>query len=614
MKVFNRIENTSRLIIGLVVTFSLINVTTTYLAEKSVDASIAGAGRRLQVLEAANMLLKGGDNLTAAARAYAATGDQKYKTAYQTELTVTRLRERATEQLRELGTAQEEMDLIEQANRGSAALAELENRAFKAADAGDVKKALALVYGIEYQTAKENATSPLAEAYTEIETRHTQEVKSLTARANMMSRIADIALGLNILTALTGLLYYFRKRVVGPVVQLSQQTQRLLSGDRTVRLGYLKEGSEVGDLARSLDAYHKANEQTEQMRITKTHIATISSALQRATSLSELSRCFFSGVAPLIELGMGGFYRLDHERGALVLCGGYAREGGEKLDNEIALGDGLVGECALSKRVIVIADPPQDYIRISSVLGAAHPKAITLFPIINNDRLLGIIELASFENFVDKDMALLDGLLPVIAMCMEIVERNESTRQLLAATQEQAAELESQQGRIQTMLSEQDVIFNNAPMGILYTGGGRIRRANNAMAALFGMSLENYVGAETSIMFVSPENYREFGAKVGAKLASGDGVHLEWEFVRASGDKFWSSVSARGVQISGMERAAIWILEDISERKQLEQSMKESEARLRSILENSPVGCTINTEEGVAIFQKHDIASPILRS
>ncbi|MCX7143433.1 MAG: response regulator [Proteobacteria bacterium] len=562
----------------------------------------------MQALEAANMLIKGGDALTAAVRAYAATGDEKYKAAYQTERNVTRLGERGTERLREIGLTRDEMELIEKANKNSAALAEIESHAMQASDAGEMQRARGVVYGIEYQAARENVMAPIAEVYSEIEARHTREVEELTASADAMDRLATIALLLNILTALTGLLYYFRTRVVAPVVRLSKQTQALLGGERHLRFDYLQDSSEVGDLARSLESYHKAGEESERLRFINTHVAKISADLQRARRLDDLSRTFFSAIAPLLEVGQGSFYRADGEQRRLLLCGGYARSGGASPDAEIAFGAGLIGECALEKRSMVINDPPADYLRIDSVLGAAPPKSLLLLPIVSNENLLGVVELASFKPHDEEGRSLLEGILPVLAMCMEIIERSERTQNLLESTQEQAQALESQQAEIKKLLGEQSAIFDNAPMGIVYSAALAIVRANPAVARLVGRDVSELIGAPATIMFSSPEDFKEMYARAKPTMDATGAFQSEWQLMRKDGSMFWASVAAQRLENVEPGPASIWVIADISERKRLEREMRENEQRLRQILEHSAAGVSINTENGEHIFSNRRLA------
>jgi two-component system sensor histidine kinase/response regulator len=102
------------------------------------------------------------------------------------------------------------------------------------------------------------------------------------------------------------------------------------------------------------------------------------------------------------------------------------------------------GQCALERAPILITQPPPDYLPIGSSLGEAPPGVILLLPVLRNDRLLAVLELATFASFGAREQALLDELMPILAMSLEILERNIHTQALLEETQRQAATLEEQ--------------------------------------------------------------------------------------------------------------------------------------------------------------------------
>jgi PAS domain S-box-containing protein len=343
----------------------------------------------------------------------------------------------------------------------------------------------------------------------------------------------------------------------------------------------------------------------EQLNI---QVAEILLNLQRVGSYAELAQAFFSGTAALFELGQASLYRVDNASQCLSLCTGYARVGDTQADELIEFGVGLVGQCALEKRVLVINAPPPDYLSIRSALGTATPKTIVLVPVLSTDQLLGVIELACLKSFGEEDQSLLDRFLPMIAMSMEILARNQSTQRLLNATQEQAEVLEKQGGEIERLLKEQEGIFQNAPHGIIYTGDGIMLRANQRVADYFGTTIDQLVGQPSESIYSSIEDFRKLGSIVGPQLAAGKDVHLEWQFVRKDGSPFFAMISGQGIQLAGHARAAVWMFEDISERKKLEQSMKDGETRLRQILENSPAGVSINNEAGVPTFSNRRVA------
>ena len=110
----------------------------------------------------------------------------------------------------------------------------------------------------------------------------------------------------------------------------------------------------------------------------------------------------------------------------------------------IRVGEGLVGQCAQERRTLALTNLPRDYLRISSGLGQAAPLQATAMPAVSGDTLLGVLEVASFRPLEAREQTLLDELLPVVAMSLEVLQRNLRTEELLGQTREQARQLESQ--------------------------------------------------------------------------------------------------------------------------------------------------------------------------
>jgi PAS domain-containing protein len=279
----------------------------------------------------------------------------------------------------------------------------------------------------------------------------------------------------------------------------------------------------IGSVFKQIEvANHELTAQTARSAA----VAELAPRLQGAESFETLAQVLLSGLAQRLPLGQGSMYRIDSDGQRLVLCGGYARHGSLALTEQIDVGHGLVGQCAIEHQPLRLDHPPAGYLRIESVLGGSEPLAILVLPVMNNGVLLGVLELALLDGFDGDGQSLLDSLLPMLALCMEIIGRNERTQQLLAATQKQSAELEAQRGEIQTMLAEQAAIFDSAPMGIMYTGSGRIRRVNPMMATLLLRDMTAMEGAESASVFRSREDFQAFVAVVNPKLATGEGVNI----------------------------------------------------------------------------------------
>ncbi|HSD39137.1 MAG TPA: GAF domain-containing protein [Rhodocyclaceae bacterium] len=258
---------------------------------------------------------------------------------------------------------------------------------------------------------------------------------------------------------LTGLLLWvlFSRSVHGPLDRLRRAVEQLASGQLDHAVPLLDYNNEIGALARAVAVLQTEAQQMEAQRWIKTHVAAVSAALQAASSLTDLSNQFLSGLAPLLRIGHAAFYLYKEDERRLSLLGGYALRDSERREQSFAPGEGLIGQCALERKPIVLEQAPADYIRIGSGLGNADPHAISVLPVLHNDRLLAVLELASFESFESfgsKEQALLDGLMPILAMNIEILERNAKTRLLLEETQRQAEHMKQQAAALEEQTIE----------------------------------------------------------------------------------------------------------------------------------------------------------------
>ena len=169
-------------------------------------------------------------------------------------------------------------------------------------------------------------------------------------------------------------------------------------------------------------------------------------------------------------------------------------------------------------------------------------------------------------------------------------------------------ERKKQEQEFQRLLNEQETIFRNAPIGILYTADGVIVRANQRLADQLGYELDELVGQPGSCFYSSIEDFEAFRERAVPVLRADEVFSTEWTYRRKDGKSLIGMVSAQAVRIEGHQRAAIWMVEDISERKAAEQALADERQRLQQILENSPVGVCISAENGQPLFINHQIS------
>ena len=224
---------------------------------------------------------------------------------------------------------------------------------------------------------------------------------------------------------------------------LTRQVSVVASGEVAV----LKD--KLNEMIRNLRETMRQN--TEQDWL-KTNLERFTRMLQGQRDLATVSKMILSELAPLVSAQHGVFYALtDPGNGSepvLQFQAGYGFKERKHVSGSFALGEGLVGQCALEKERILLSDVPGDYVQISSGLGEASPLNIIVLPILFEGSVRAVIELASFAAFSPTHQELLDQLTESIGLVLNTVAATSVTEQLLEQAQSQAQELQSRQEQL----------------------------------------------------------------------------------------------------------------------------------------------------------------------
>ncbi len=175
-----------------------------------------------------------------------------------------------------------------------------------------------------------------------------------------------------------------------------------------------------------------------------------------ATNASELYDNIIKFLVKYTKSNQGGLfiYNDDPDEQYLELVACYAFERKKFLTKRIEPGDGLVGQSFLEGDTIYLQEVPPEYVSITSGLGGSTPGAVLLVPMKVNDKIYGVIELASFNTYDEYQIQLVEKLAESIASTISNVSVNETTRVLLEKTQQQAEEMRSQEEEIRQNMEE----------------------------------------------------------------------------------------------------------------------------------------------------------------
>src|SRR5207237_587506 len=154
--------------------------------------------------------------------------------------------------------------------------------------------------------------------------------------------------------------------------------------------------------------------------------------------LSTVGQMLLTELAPLVSAHQGTIYHLRDGAGVaeLRLLSSYAHSGNVDLNKSIALGEGLIGQCAVEKKRILLSDIPANFIEIASSLGTARRVSIVVLPVLFEGETKAVIELATLQSFGPGSLAFLDLLTQSIGAVFNTIEATMRTEGLLTQSQQ----------------------------------------------------------------------------------------------------------------------------------------------------------------------------------
>ena len=198
----------------------------------------------------------------------------------------------------------------------------------------------------------------------------------------------------------------------------------------------------------------KANREQDWLN---TNLARLSSLMQGHRDPLEVARLIMSELTPLVSAQYGAFYLAaapgdaagdpEFER---IAAYGFHRSGTTRF----ILGEGLAGQAALDRVRILVEDVPPGYVTVGSGLGQSAPTHLVVLPILFEDQVLGVLELASLHRFSDLHLTFFDRFVPTIGVTINAIMANSRTEVLLTESQRLATQLQERSDELQRQQAE----------------------------------------------------------------------------------------------------------------------------------------------------------------
>ncbi len=180
----------------------------------------------------------------------------------------------------------------------------------------------------------------------------------------------------------------------------------------------------------------------------KTNLAKFTLMLQGQRDPVAFAKLILSELADAVDARQSVFYVMHEARGEepeLRMLASYAHKKRGSVPARIALGEGLVGQCAVEKSRILLTDVPADYVPIASGLGRARPVNILVLPVLFEGQVKAVIEIASLKGLSDLHLTFLERLTEAIGIVLNTLSAIVRTEELLKQSVLDTQELQTRQ-------------------------------------------------------------------------------------------------------------------------------------------------------------------------
>lgn len=305
-----------------------------------------------------------------------------------------------------------------------------------------------------------------------------EEKRLLTVRTTELNALSSYTPALIILAAVLSLLitiFFYRKvafdfdervKLQQKLEDINADTARRIeviqgiarqisSGDYQIRLDEVQKDG-LGSLAGSLNAMAESLQYSfnllEDKEWLQSGIAKLNDQMVGEKDIKTLANDMLVHIVAHTKSHVAALYILEEDK-HLYLTGGYALAANE-ISHRIALGEGLIGQCLQSDKLILLDEIPEGEITISYATGQTKPKNVVAFPLHRDGFIVGVIELASLNNYTPRKLDFLNSISNNIGIAIHVAQNRKKLQEFLEETQAQAEELQAQHSELEGLNAE----------------------------------------------------------------------------------------------------------------------------------------------------------------
>ncbi len=246
--------------------------------------------------------------------------------------------------------------------------------------------------------------------------------------------------------------------MIDTLQRVIQQANAIAAGDYSYEIELRSEHDQLGSALRKMtEALRLAIAENVKQDWLKTGLAQLNDQLRGEQDVLILAKNTIDFLTTYLDMEVGLLYLLKEEIEGIYLqkVASYAYTDSNQSIAKFKIGEGLIGQAALEKRLLICNHTHEEYTYIMrSGLSKAVPRQVLIVPFLYEDKVLGVIELGSFNPLNDLQKEFLQQAMSNIGISMNSAESRGRMELLLQQTQQQARVLEEQQETLQTTNEE----------------------------------------------------------------------------------------------------------------------------------------------------------------
>jgi two-component system sensor histidine kinase/response regulator len=405
-----------------------------------------------------------------------------------------------------------------------------------------------------------------------VQKRVDQQSEELTARTRHTIRVTWVVILIGLLVSFGTALLIVQVEVVKVVLSFRNLILEVAQGHLDRQITNTARPNEIGEMSRALVTLQGAARERETQAWIKVEMAALTQQLQGAEEFSSFASILLSSISKNLPLLYGAFYLADEAHQHFTRVGAFAASTFAD-PRAFALGEGLVGQAAVERRTMAFSATDNEPLRVVSGLGTMTAAQMVLIPVLHQNVLVGVLELATLSAMSERQQALLDALVPAAATNAEILTANLKTKRLLEQTRLQAEHLAAVEERSRLILASVDEgicgMDTEGTMAFVNTAGARLLGYRPEELEGHGMHARVHYAKADGTPFPSEECSMYKTAQDGQYRVVSDEVM--W---RKDGTSFPAEYSTMPILKDGAAVGTVVAFRDITARLQAEAELR----------------------------------------